>query len=258
MAQIKQNKINGLKVKTAAILTVLALVGQISAVQAKGSDITAVAVIKLVNESRKEAGLSPLLENAKLRAAAENKAKDMSSYNYFAHYSPSGKSPWDFIMEQKYDYRYAGENLAIDYTDAKEQHEAWMESPLHRQNILSADYKEIGVAVMPSTIDGRKTIITVQEFGAQLAKESAVIPSNDTFPKKTVAGLSVQSNIKDDSKAQASLGELKKEATKQMELGQIFEENKFTLAGWLLVAGLAVLMTLSDAAFILYRKHRHS
>jgi len=48
----------------------------------------------------------------------------MLQNNYFDHYSPSGKSPWDFIDSTGYYFQYAGENLAMNFFDSREALEA--------------------------------------------------------------------------------------------------------------------------------------
>lgn len=136
-------------------------------------------VIALVNNSRTKATLSPLSANAKLTAAAKNKADDMIKNDYFAHTSPKGIEPWYWIKQAGYQYKAAGENLAINYTDAKEQHEAWMKSETHRANIMSTRYQEIGVAVVKGKIDGKESTVTVEMFGAPLvavADQMAPVP----------------------------------------------------------------------------------
>lgn len=136
-------------------------------------------IIALVNNSRTKATLSPLSANAKLTEAAKSKANDMIKNDYFAHTSPKGVEPWYWIKQAGYQYKAAGENLAINYTDAKEQHEAWMKSETHRANIMSARYQEIGVAVVRGKIDGKESIVTVEMFGAPLvaaADHMALIP----------------------------------------------------------------------------------
>ncbi len=122
-------------------------------------------VIALTNAARTKAGLATLQENATLAEAAKNKANDMIKNDYFAHTSPKGVEPWYWMKEAGYRYSAAGENLAINYTNAKEQHAAWMNSETHKSNILSTRYKEIGVAVVTGKIDGKESIVTVEMFG---------------------------------------------------------------------------------------------
>lgn len=142
------------------------------------SEIKKENVVDLVNYSRIKSGLNILAENSKLNEAAMEKAKDMFQNNYFAHTSPQDKTPWVWFGKAKYDYLYAGENLAINFKSAEEEHEAWMESETHKKNILNPKYQEIGVAIQKGIIDGKAALVTVQLFGARedfqavLGKES--------------------------------------------------------------------------------------
>lgn len=123
-------------------------------------------IIKLTNVQRNENGLSSLAENKQLDHAAEAKASDMFANDYWAHYSPQGKSPWNFINGAGYKYTYAGENLARDFDDANGVMTAWMNSPSHRSNLLDHNFREIGVAVADGKLGGREGILVVQMFGA--------------------------------------------------------------------------------------------
>lgn len=124
-------------------------------------------VVSLTNQRRQEAGLEPLRLNDQLSSAALAKAADMFTLDYWAHNSPEGKEPWTFIKNAGYNYRYAGENLARDFPDSGGVVLAWMASPTHRDNILSARYQEIGVAVINGTLQGRETTLVVQMFGSR-------------------------------------------------------------------------------------------
>lgn len=128
--------------------------------------MTPTEVIHLANSARAKADLPALRENSLLAEAAKNKANDMIKNDYFAHTSPKGVEPWVWIKDTGYQYKAAGENLAINYTDATDQHEAWMKSETHRANILSNRYQEIGVAVTKGKIDGKESILTVEFFAA--------------------------------------------------------------------------------------------
>lgn len=132
---------------------------------ADAGEISPTNVIELVNKSRNAQGLSELKENEKLDKIARAKLLDMIENNYFAHTSPKGINPWFWYEKNGYDYKYAGENLAINFLKVEDQHRAWMESPTHRKNILNANYQEIGVAVEAGKVNGQMAIITVQEFG---------------------------------------------------------------------------------------------
>lgn len=124
------------------------------------------SLVSMANASRSGAGLATLSTNGQLESAAYAKANDMFTNQYFAHTSPQGKTPWDFIGGSGYAYVYAGENLAIGYSSATELHNAWMNSPSHRENIMNPNFREIGIAVVDGDYEGSPTTIVVQEFGS--------------------------------------------------------------------------------------------
>ena len=102
--------------------------------------------------------------NAKLQLAAEEKARHILQNGYFAHNSPEGIKPWDFIKNAGFAYDFAGENLALNYTSSYELEKDFLASPDHRDNLLSPLYSETGVAVVSGTFKGEPAVITVQMF----------------------------------------------------------------------------------------------
>ncbi len=125
-------------------------------------------IVKLVNEERKNRGLLEIERSSILDEAAKMKVEDMIKNDYFAHTSPSGIDPWYWLGEVDYIYKYAGENLAMDFLSASSVHLAWMKSQTHKENILSPRYDEIGVAVEEGIINGKRTTIAVEFFGKPL------------------------------------------------------------------------------------------
>jgi len=122
------------------------------------SDISVKDLLTYTNMKRKEAGFSELRLNSSLTSAAYQKAEDMFKDQYWAHISPAGTEPWDFILGQNYDYIYAGENLAKNFKNSKDVVEAWMKSSSHRENLLSPNYDEIGFAVVNGVMEGYETL----------------------------------------------------------------------------------------------------
>ncbi|PJE50380.1 MAG: hypothetical protein COV29_04395 [Candidatus Yanofskybacteria bacterium CG10_big_fil_rev_8_21_14_0_10_36_16] len=123
-------------------------------------------IITKTNIVRANNNLPPLNANVELDLAASKKLQDMISNGYFAHISPEGTTPWFWIKNSGYKYVYAGENLAIGFTEAEATVEAWFESPSHRENLLNSNYDEIGVAVgKVENLDGYSGILVVQMFG---------------------------------------------------------------------------------------------
>jgi hypothetical protein len=130
------------------------------------------AVVALTNEERIENSEPPLVRSSVLDEAARMKAEHMAANEYFAHFSPDGVTPWHWFDEAGYVYAHAGENLAIHFTDSSEVVEAWMNSPAHRENIVSGKYTEIGVGTAKGTYDGYETVYVVQLFGTPAVQPS--------------------------------------------------------------------------------------
>lgn len=138
------------------------------------ANISPSEVIRLTNEKRVQNGLLPLSENSTLSQAALAKGNDMFAKDYWAHFAPDGTSPWSFFSSFGYKYRYAGENLARDFSNASSAVDAWMNSPSHKENMLNPKYKEIGIGVIDGNLSGADTTIIVQFFGAPLIGQAAI------------------------------------------------------------------------------------
>lgn len=155
------------------------------------TDIHIQNLLDETNSRRKEAGLTQLVINPQLSQAAAAKAGDMFTKNYWAHNSPDGKVPWDFIISSGYQYGIAGENLAKNFSDSRSVVSAWMASPTHRANVLKPGYREIGFAVVNGKLNGEETTLVVQMFGTPLSaareKQLALAPTPQIEPEAAPA-----------------------------------------------------------------------
>ncbi|MFC1710323.1 CAP domain-containing protein [Patescibacteria group bacterium] len=138
------------------------------------SNISVEEVVRLTNEKRAQSGLAPLTLNSTLSNAARMKGEDMINKDYWAHVSPDGTQPWRFFTDAGYQYRYAGENLARDFSNPSSAVDAWMASPTHKDNLLSSKYHEIGIAVLEGDLAGVDTTLIVQLFGTSLSATAEV------------------------------------------------------------------------------------
>ncbi|MDP3052014.1 MAG: CAP domain-containing protein [bacterium] len=124
------------------------------------------ALVSYANDARKDIQNEGALSmNPLLQKAAQLKAQDMVVKGYFSHNSPDGKTPWYWFDLAGYPFKYAGENLAINFQDSKEVSDAWLASPEHKANILNPKFTEIGIATAEGMYDGKKAIFVVQLFG---------------------------------------------------------------------------------------------
>jgi hypothetical protein len=157
--------------------------------------ITSTELVEMANKDRVAQGLKPLAINQQLATAAEKKATDMFNKDYFAHTSPTGITPWFWLNNVGYKYTAAGENLAKDFTESVYVHEAWMNSPGHRANILNKNYQDVGIAVVEGVINGQKTILAVEFFGKSTTAKTAT-PTQTASGKVAVAAIDkTKSNI---------------------------------------------------------------
>ncbi len=157
---------------------------------AEFSTITTNRIVELTNQKRQELNLPDLKHSTALDQSAKLKAQDMLKNNYFAHTSPQKIKPWHWFKQVNYNYTFAGENLAMNFIEAEDALDAWMNSPTHRDNIISDNYKEIGVAVAVGQINGKQTTIVVQHFGktfVNVAGES-FSPTSPPIESEQVAG----------------------------------------------------------------------
>lgn len=122
-------------------------------------------LIDLTNTDRRSEQKSFLVISPLLQKAAEAKARDMAAKGYFAHTSPEGLTPWHWFETAGYVFSYAGENLAVNFSDSRDVNNAWMNSPGHRANILNKNFTEIGIAAAKGFYQGQETIFVVQMFG---------------------------------------------------------------------------------------------
>ena len=110
------------------------------------------ATLCMLNSVRRQAGLKPLRRNKKLRAAAALHNRYMMRGGFFAHQGPG--EPALGARFRKVKYRGGGgENLGLGsglpFATARGMTEAWMQSPVHRANILERAFRTVGIAIMP-------------------------------------------------------------------------------------------------------------
>ena len=145
-------------------------------------------VADLTNQQRTQNGLEALEVSPLLQEAAQDKANDMAAKGYFSHVSPSGQLPWYWFTLVGYNYQFAGENLAINFTDSQDVVNAWMLSPDHRANILKQQYTQIGIGIAEGMYQGQETTFVVEFFGTpEPATPTVTQAPAPSAPAKAVA-----------------------------------------------------------------------
>ena len=137
------------------------------------------ATLCLVNQVRSAHGLDPLHANRELRKVAASQVTTMVSRDYFSDDRPTGQTPLSLVAITRYPAHAAefavGENIAWgtgSFTTPAHIVIEWMASPPHRELILSTQYRDAGVAVIPAipaVLDaGHRGATYAIEFGMRL------------------------------------------------------------------------------------------
>lgn len=125
-------------------------------------DTSPASLLTSANKDRSNHKLGALAINRELSQAAQTKANDMVTRNYWSHVTPDGQQPWTFINEAGYSYQTAGENLAFGFATSHDTEVGWMNSPGHRANILNTTYTQVGFGIANSAnfdSHGHQTVV---------------------------------------------------------------------------------------------------
>ena len=150
------------------------------AAKSRASSLSALEaqVLANVNVTRRQRGLRALRFSATLSRAAEFHSRDMARRGYFSHNSANGAAFWRrvqrFYPSAGYRSWAVGENLvwaSPDLTSASAL-SMWMGSPPHRANLLSRQWREVGLAAVhvqsaPGVFGGHPVTIVTANFGSR-------------------------------------------------------------------------------------------
>lgn len=159
-------------------------------------------LLRATNDERAAKGLPVLSTSPALTKAAVAKARDMLARQYWAHNAPDGTLPWKWIADTGYDYDYAGENLARNFSTNSGVMTAWMHSAEHKDNILSPHYTDVGIAVIDGDLLGRPTTLVVALYaspntgvvmGATAKTTNAPLTTTESIGPISRLGIAVQS-----------------------------------------------------------------
>jgi uncharacterized protein YkwD len=136
----------------------------------EGLKISNEVIIYWTNAQRNEDNLPALIENTELSKIAEIRVNDMFSNSYFQHISPTGDSVSKIADRSGVGYIVIGENIALgNFESSKALVDAWMNSEVHRANILNKNYTQIGVSSIDGMYEGRNVTISAQVFDKPLS-----------------------------------------------------------------------------------------
>lgn len=96
-------------------------------------------VFELVNAERAKVGLAPFVADARLDLAAQRHSEDQAAHSTMSHTGSDGSTMVQRIDRVGFPWRRAAENVAYGQRTPADVVAAWMNSPGHRDNILSAN-----------------------------------------------------------------------------------------------------------------------
>jgi hypothetical protein len=150
------------------------------------------AIVEITNTVRTEAKLATVIVSPQLTAAARAYAALLAKSGAFSHDADGSLS--DRTHRVGYKHCSIAENLALHQDSrgfetralAKSAMEGWLNSPGHRENLMTPDMTEIGVAVAKAP-DKDAKYIAVQLFGRPQSLSITFQVSNATGELMTFA-----------------------------------------------------------------------
>jgi LysM repeat protein len=144
-------------------------------------------VLNAINAARAEHGLTPLVENPLLTQAAQGHVNDMITNYVYGHYGSDGSSVQTRVIRTGYS---ATPWVSENWVSASSPNGAmrwWMGDYIHRVNILTARWVEIGVGV--GTRGSEMIFVTVFSAGGgtnDVNAVVAVVPPQEAPPPPSV------------------------------------------------------------------------
>ena len=115
----------------------------------------ALEILELINYARSKENLKPLRMYEPLNRTAQWIANDMKENNYFSHYKPGTTIPHG-LLKARTVCNAPAENLVQtsppDLHTSRVAFNAWMQSPPHRQSIMSSTYTLTGFGIAGNKI----------------------------------------------------------------------------------------------------------
>jgi serralysin len=146
----------------------------------KGASMTAPTayeqyLLELINTARADAGAAPLAFAGDLNEAADEHTQWMIASDTFSHYGSGGSTPGERMAQAGYAFSGSwtwGENVAWTSTrspigwqdEVLQLHNNLMNSAGHRANLLSSDFRQIGLGFEIGDYAGRQVGMLTEDF----------------------------------------------------------------------------------------------
>ena len=108
----------------------------------------------------------PLTLSPALTLAARAHSQDMAAHDFFSHTGSDGSSPGERVTRAGYRWNQVGENIASGVRTAPEVVAGWLASPHHCANIMTAGFRQMGVAFAVNR-SSAQVIDWTEDFGTR-------------------------------------------------------------------------------------------
>ena len=123
------------------------------------------SLLTAINAARASAGVAPLHASGSLGSAAAWQSTVLAEAGYLDHTSPDGSTLIVRLTRAHWRGAAAGEDLAVAPSPG-EAVAMWMQSPGHRENLLRASFRSIGVGLARGPWQGRTALYVTADFGS--------------------------------------------------------------------------------------------
>lgn len=111
-------------------------------------------IVALINQARSENGLAPLSLNSTLTYMAMYRSYEQAQVLNASHTRPDGTTAFTIYSYYGYSCTYKGEVLGQYQESPEEMVNDWLNSPAHREALLSPNFTQIGVGIAEGSNTG--------------------------------------------------------------------------------------------------------
>ncbi|WP_158071104.1 CAP domain-containing protein [Streptomyces sp. CB03234] len=100
-----------------------------------------------MNQERSRAGCPAVRQHSAVTKAAQGHSAYMARTGALSHTGHKGSDPGSRLTAAGYRWSRAGENIVAGPEDAAAAVRSWMNSPEHRESVLTCQFRHAGVGV---------------------------------------------------------------------------------------------------------------
>jgi len=135
-----------------------------------------------INQMRAQSGLPPLALNGLINAAAQNHVNDILAHHNYGHYGSDGSNVRQRVQRTGYAAStWVSENW-VSVSDPSMAIQWWMNSYVHRNNILNHNWHELGIGAGYQPGNGQYIFVAVFTAGESNDSVTVMPPEPEPLP----------------------------------------------------------------------------